>query len=81
MTIADGQTALLVSSLSKTESGAVSGYPGLAELPGFQSTISNQTTEQDSSDLILLITPRIVRRRSGIIAGPRISLNLPSRSE
>jgi general secretion pathway protein D len=77
ITIADGQTALLVSSLSKTESGAVSGYPGLAELPGFQSTISDQTTEQDSSDLVLLITPHIVRRRSGIIAGPRISLNIP----
>ena len=81
ITIADGQTALLVSSLSKTESGAVSGYPGLAELPGFQSTISDQTTEQDSSDLVLLITPHIVRRRSSVIAGPRISLNLPSRSD
>ncbi len=80
ITIGDGQTALLVSSLSKTESGAVSGYPGLAELPGFQSTISNKTTEQDSSDLVLLITPRIVRRRSSIIAGPRIALTLP-RSE
>ena len=81
LTIADGQTALLISSLSKTESSAVSGYPGLAELPGFQSTISDQTTEQDSTDLLLLITPRIVRRRSSVIAGPRISLNLPSRSD
>lgn len=77
LTIADGQTALLVSSLSKSESGAVSGYPGLGELPGFQSTISNTTTEQDSSDLVLLITPRIVRRRASIIAGPRIAINLP----
>jgi general secretion pathway protein D len=77
LTIADGQTALLISSLSKTESGAVSGYPGLAELPGFQSTISNTTTDQTSSDLVLLITPRIVRRRSSIIAGPRIALNMP----
>ena len=80
LTIADGQTALLLSSLSKSESGAVSGYPGLGELPGFQSTISNTTTEQDSSDLVLLITPRIVRRRASIIAGPRIALSLP-RSE
>jgi general secretion pathway protein D len=80
ITIADGKTALLISSLSKTESGAVSGYPGLAELPGFQSTISDKTTEQNSSDLILLITPRIVRRRSSIISGPRIALTLP-RSE
>ena len=38
VTVADGQTALFVSSLSKTESGAISGLPGLGELPGFQST-------------------------------------------
>jgi general secretion pathway protein D len=81
LTIADGQTALLISSLSKSESGAVSGYPGLAELPGFQSTLSDNTTEQDTSDLVLLITPHIVRRRSSVIAGPRISLSLPSRSD
>jgi general secretion pathway protein D len=78
ITIADGQTALMVSSLSKTESGAVSGIPGLGELPGFQSTVSDNTTQLDSSDLVLLITPHIVRRRSSIISGPRIALNLPS---
>jgi len=78
ITIADGQTALMVSSLSKTESGAVSGIPGLGELPGFQSAVSDRTTELDSSDLVLLITPHIVRRRSSIISGPRIALNLPS---
>ncbi len=77
VTIADSQTALLVSSLSKTESGAVSGLPGLGELPGFQSAFAQNTTETATSDLLILVTPHIVRRRSSIIAGPRIALNLP----
>jgi general secretion pathway protein D len=81
VTVADGQTALLVSSLSKTESAAVSGYPVLGELPGFQSTLSNKMTQQNFSDLLLLITPHIVRRRSGVISGPRIALNLPLGSD
>ena len=81
VTIQDGQTAMMVSSLSKSESGAVSGIPGLGELPGFQSTVSDKTTERNSSDLVLLITPHIIRRRSGIISGPRIAINLPPTSE
>jgi type II secretory pathway component GspD/PulD (secretin) len=78
VTIADGQTAMLVSGLSKTESVAVSGLPGAGELPGFQTATADRTSELDSSDLVLLITPRVVRRRSSVIAGPRIALNLPA---
>ena len=81
ITVADGQTALMVSGLSKTESGAVSGIPGLGELPGFQTAVADKTTELDSSDLVMLITPHIVRRRSSIISGPRIAINLPPAPE
>ncbi len=81
ITVDDGKAALFVSSLSKTESSAVSGLPGLGELPGFQSTTSDKVAETDSSDLVLLITPRVVRRRSNIIAGPRIALNLPQQPD
>jgi type II secretory pathway component GspD/PulD (secretin) len=77
----DGKTALFVSSLSKSESAAVSGLPGLGELPGFQSATADKVAETDSSDLVLLITPRVVRRRSNIIAGPRIALNLPQQPD
>jgi type II secretory pathway component GspD/PulD (secretin) len=81
VTVNDGKTALFVSSLSKSESAAVSGLPGLGELPGFQSATADKVAETDSSDLVLLITPRVVRRRSNIIAGPRIALNLPQQPD
>jgi type II secretory pathway component GspD/PulD (secretin) len=59
-TLRQGASALLVSDLSKQQSGAVSGVPGLSDLPGFQSTTNSQT-ENDFSDLVILITPRIIR--------------------
>ncbi len=77
VTVNNGETAMLASSMTKLESAAVSGLPGLGELPGFQPAFADKTTEADTSELVLLITPHIVRRRSNIIAGPRIALNLP----
>ena len=59
-TLKQGASALLVSSLSKQQSRAVDGVPGLSELPGFQSTTNNQT-ENDFSDLVIVFTPHIIR--------------------
>jgi type II secretory pathway component GspD/PulD (secretin) len=81
VSVDDGESALLLSSLSRSESAAVSGLPGLGELPGFQTATANKTTETDSSELVLLITPHIVHRRSNIVAGPRISLNQPQQPD
>ncbi len=77
ITVGDGETALMISSLSKTESVAVSGIPGLGELPGFQSVTADRIGERDTSELVLLITPHVVRRRSGVTVGPRIAFNQP----
>lgn len=73
VTVGDGESALLASSLSRTESGAVSGLPGLSELPGFQTATADKVTESDTSELVLLITPRVVRHRADNTAGPRIA--------
>jgi len=81
ITVNDGKAALFVSSLSKSESSAVSGLPGLGELPGFQTATADKVAETDSSDLVLLITPHVIRRRANIIAGPRIALNLPPQQD
>ncbi len=75
VTIGDGATALLASTLTRQESAAISGIPGLGELPGFQTATADTTTEKDTSELILLITPHVVRHRSSAVAGPRIAFN------
>jgi len=75
VTVRDGETTLLASSLSRSESAAVSGTPGLSELPGFQGAAADKATDMDTSELVLLITPHIVRHRSNETAGPRIAFN------
>jgi general secretion pathway protein D len=78
VTVNDGETALVVSNVNRSESRAINGIPGLSELPGFQNA-SDQTVEADTSQLVLLLTPHIVRRRSDILAGPRIAFT-PART-
>ena len=81
VTVPDGQTALLLSSLTRSESAAVSGLPGLGELPGFQTATADKVTETDSTELVILVTPHVVRHRSNISAGPRIAINLPEQPD
>lgn len=73
ITTRDGESTLLASSLSRTESAAVSGWPILSELPGFQTATADKVTERDTSELVLLITPHIVLHRKSTAAGPRIA--------
>jgi len=77
ITVGDGETALMISSLSKTEATAISGIPGLGELPGFQTVTADRIGEKDTSELVLLITPHVVRRRAATAVGPRTALNQP----
>jgi general secretion pathway protein D len=68
ITLTPGASAMVVSTMSKQQSKAVDGVPGLSDLPGFQSTTNNQT-ENDVSELVILVTPRIVRRAHTEVAG------------
>jgi type II secretory pathway component GspD/PulD (secretin) len=71
MTVADGESAMMVSNVSRTENAAMTGVPGLSELPGFQMPL-NDNLEKDTSQLVVLVTPHIVRRNPNLFAGPRI---------
>lgn len=59
-TIPIGETAMLFSLVSTSEMKAISGVPGLSALPGFVGTDKN--TEKDSDELLVTITPHLVRR-------------------
>jgi general secretion pathway protein D len=80
VTVDDGETALLASTISRTESAAIAGIPGLGQLPGFQTATADTVKETDSSELLLLVTPHVTRRRSSVSAGPRIAVNLRDQS-
>jgi general secretion pathway protein D len=71
--VLDGESTLITSTLTRSESRAVSGVPGLSELPGFQST-TNLDNTVSFDNLVVLITPHIVRQRHSELAGPVIVL-------
>jgi general secretion pathway protein D len=70
----NGASALVVGDLSRQESNAVSGNPGLSELPGFGTALSATTKEYDVSNLAILVTPHILRRRRNDLTGPVIPI-------
>ena len=71
--VASGASAMLISNMTRQQSNAVTGVPGLSELPGFQSTTNNQT-QFDVSSLVILVTPHLLRRRNSEKIGPYIPL-------
>ena len=73
LTVHDGETVLMISDTTRNESAAISGLPGLGDLPGFQST-TNRNGTVASSDLVLLITPHIVRHAHTRTTGPYVPL-------
>jgi general secretion pathway protein D len=74
LTIADGESAMMVSNVSKSEAAAITGLPGLSELPGFQVPLE-ENRQHNTSQLVVVVTPHIVRRRPEMIAGPRIPMS------
>jgi type II secretory pathway component GspD/PulD (secretin) len=73
ITVADGESVLMVSNVSRSETAAMSGIPGLSELPGFQMPVT-QDVEKDTNQLVLEVTPHVVRQRSDIVTSQRIAL-------
>ncbi len=73
ITVRDGDTAVLLSNLNRQESRAVNGIPGFSEVPGFRSTtdVSNQV---DVSNLMIMITPHIVRSRANHQEDPMVMI-------
>jgi type II secretory pathway component GspD/PulD (secretin) len=64
---------MLMSDMTRQQSNAVVGVPGLSDLPGFQST-TNSNAQLNVSSLVVVITPHLLRRRANQQVGPYIPL-------
>jgi Flp pilus assembly secretin CpaC len=60
VTLKEGESAAVVSQLDKSESRAVSGTPGISEIPGLNN-LTGKDNQKDYSTLLIVITPRLVR--------------------
>jgi len=57
----DGESNLLAGLLSETERKSMRGFPGLLHVPIISSLFAANEREVDQTDIIMLLTPRIVR--------------------
>ena len=57
----DGETQVLAGLISDEESKGINGIPGLAELPFAGRLFGVQTDGRTKTELVLLITPRVIR--------------------
>jgi type II secretory pathway component GspD/PulD (secretin) len=71
ITIPAGRSAMIATLVNNTELKALTGVPGLNDLPGFQGT--EQDREKDSDELLITITPHIVRSGRLNIASRRLA--------
>ena len=57
----DGQTSVIAGSISGSEVNTVSGVPGISRVPGIGLAASVRNKQSSSSQLLLLVTPHVVR--------------------
>ena len=60
ITVKYGSAVVVVSDLDKAESRAISGTPGLSEIPGMNN-ITDKDTQRSFASLLIVITPHVVR--------------------
>lgn len=60
VTLREGEGAVLISELDKQQTRALSGLPGLTEIPGLNNATENNT-QKSASTLVIVITPHVVR--------------------
>lgn len=64
LTLKDGQTQVLAGLMRETENKTVGGLAGLLNIPGLDRLTSSQDISRIKQEVILLITPRIIRNIS-----------------
>ena len=77
LTLKEGETAVLLSDLSRQESRALSGLPGVSDIPGLQD-VSDIARNQNVARLLILVTPYVVRGAGKTTHGPMLVVDKPS---
>lgn len=60
VTVKEGTGVILMSELDRQESRALTGTPGLTEIPGFDN-VTQKDTDQNYATLLIVLTPHLIR--------------------
>ncbi len=75
-TLREGEAAVVATEVDKSQSRAISGTPGLSEIPGLND-VTDKTLQQNYATIVIVMTPHVVRgpRAAGHTAMIRIEKN------
>ncbi len=57
----DGETALMVGYVTRSEQRSLAGLPGLGQVEGFGLLFSEENSENTSDELLVLVTPHVIQ--------------------
>jgi type II secretory pathway component GspD/PulD (secretin) len=77
LTVKAGETAVLLSDLSRSESRALSGLPGVGDIPGLED-VSDVQKNRNVARLLILVTPTVVRNIQPQGHGPMLMIDKSS---
>jgi type II secretory pathway component GspD/PulD (secretin) len=60
VTIKEGDAVMVVTEVDKSESLAISGTPGISEIPGLND-MTGKDLQKDYATVVIIMTPRVVR--------------------
>ena len=80
VTLKQGEAVVVVSELDKSESRAISGTPGISEIPGLNDLTGNDT-QKNYATLLIVITPHVIRGTQAAGHSPMLRIERgPSRA-
>jgi general secretion pathway protein D len=65
ITLIDGESAVVAGEVTHSETRALSGIPGLGQVPGLNKITTTNSKQTDDSELLVVITPHITNRSLG----------------
>ena len=72
MRVKDGETLVLGGLIQETESKEVSKIPFLGDLPVIGSVFRNTITKNEKSELVIMVTPRIIKDTEDVASGENL---------
>jgi general secretion pathway protein D len=60
VTLKEGESVAVAEQLSKSQSGAISGTPGISEIPGMND-LTGKDKQKNYATLLVVMTPRVIR--------------------
>lgn len=72
--IKDGETFVIGGLMRDSESQTISKFPVLGDLPGVGAFFRNTRTDKEKSELVIMLTPKIVKDSEDVVSTPNVAL-------